>query len=50
MRSILYIVALVLFIGWLLGYVGFGAAVGNFIHIALVLAVIALIFALIRKV
>ena len=43
MGSILYVVAVVLIILWLIGYVGFGEAVGNFIHILLVLAVIAIL-------
>ena len=40
MRSLLWIIDRVLIIGWLIGYMGFGAAVGNFIHILLVLAII----------
>jgi len=43
MGSILYVVAIVLIILWLIGYVGFGEAVGNFIHILLVLAIIAIL-------
>ncbi|QHT66323.1 lmo0937 family membrane protein [Rhodocytophaga rosea] len=43
MGSILYVVAVVLIILWLIGYVGFGEAVGNFIHILLVLAIIAIL-------
>ena len=43
MGSILNVVAIVLIILWLIGYLGFGQAVGNFIHILLVLAVIAIL-------
>ena len=46
MRDILSIVILLLIIGWLVGYIGFGAAVGNLIHILLVLAVIGVLYRL----
>jgi hypothetical protein len=47
MRSILYIVAVVLLIGWLLGFFVYSA--GSIIHILLVLAVISLILGLIQR-
>lgn len=52
MGNALYIVAVVLIILWLIGYVGFGEAVGSFIHVLLVLAVIAILVRLLsgRKV
>lgn len=43
MGSILNIVAIVLIILWLVGYIGFGEAVGSFIHVLLVLAIIAIL-------
>jgi hypothetical protein len=46
MGNILYIIAVILVIGWLVGYVGFHA--GGLIHILLVIAVIAVILRLIR--
>ena len=46
MSSILYIVAVVLIIGWILG--AFVFAVGGLIHILLVIAIIAIIFGVIR--
>jgi hypothetical protein len=46
MGSILYIIAVVLIIGWLLGF--FVYSVGAVIHILLVLAVIAVLVAIIR--
>ena len=46
MGSILYIVAVILIIGWLLGFFVFKA--GNIIHILLVIAVIAILLRLIR--
>jgi hypothetical protein len=47
MRSILYIVAVVLIIGWLLGFFVYSA--GGLIHILLVIAIIAVILAVIRR-
>ena len=47
MRSLLYIVAVILIIGWLLGMFAFNA--GGIIHILIVIAVIALLLAIIRK-
>ncbi|MEO7210202.1 MAG: lmo0937 family membrane protein [Chitinophagaceae bacterium] len=47
MRSILYIVAVVLVIGWLLGFFVYGAT--GLIHILIVLAIISLILGLIQK-
>ena len=47
MRSILYILAVILIIGWLLG-VFYWSATG-LIHILIVLAIIALLFGIIRR-
>ncbi len=47
MRSLLYIVAVILIIGWLLGYFAWNA--GGLIHILIVVAVIALILGIIRR-
>ena len=41
MRSILYIIAVLLVIGWLIGFVGYQA--GGLIHIRLVIAVIVVL-------
>jgi protein-S-isoprenylcysteine O-methyltransferase Ste14 len=49
MRGILNIIIIVLIVGWLLGYIGFGAVVGNLIHLLLVCAVIAIILRLVSK-
>lgn len=46
MRSILYILAVILIIGWLLGMFAFHVA-GGLIHILLVIAVIAIIINLV---
>ena len=50
MGNLLYIIAVILVIGWAIGFIGFHA--GGLIHILLVIAVIAVIFRLItgRKV
>ena len=44
MRNLISIAAVVLIILWAVGYFGFGEAVGSFIHILLVLAIIALLY------
>jgi Ca2+-dependent lipid-binding protein len=46
MSDILYILAVILIIGWLLGYFVF--SVGAIIHVLLVVAVIAILLRLIR--
>jgi hypothetical protein len=46
MGNILYIVAVILIIGWLVGYFAFN--VGGIIHVLLVIAVIAIILQVIR--
>ncbi|MGK7392305.1 MAG: lmo0937 family membrane protein [Candidatus Cyclobacteriaceae bacterium M2_1C_046] len=46
MSSILYIIAIILIIGWLLGVFWF--SLSGLIHILLVFAVIAILFRLIR--
>jgi len=50
MRGILNIIIVVLILGWLLGYIGFGAVVGNLIHLLLLFAVFAIIMRLLSKV
>jgi len=46
MNSLLYIIAVLLVIGWLIGLVGYSA--GGIIHILLVIAVIAILLNVIR--
>lgn len=48
MRSILYIIAVILVIGWLIGVFAYSAT--GLIHVLIVLAVISLILGLIRRV
>jgi hypothetical protein len=48
MRSILYLIAVILVIGWILGVFVYSA--GSLIHVLLVIAVIALILGIIRRV
>ncbi|RDB03596.1 lmo0937 family membrane protein [Runella aurantiaca] len=47
MRSLLYIIAVILVIGWLIG--AFAYSAGGLIHILLVLAVISLLIGFIRR-
>ena len=47
MRSILYLIAVILIIGWLLGVFYYSAA--GIIHILLVIAVVALLLGVIRR-
>ncbi|HMQ49256.1 MAG TPA: lmo0937 family membrane protein [Saprospiraceae bacterium] len=47
MKDLLWLIAIILFVGWLLGYQGCGAAMGDFIHILLVLAIVAVLIRLI---
>ncbi|HVX52729.1 MAG TPA: lmo0937 family membrane protein [Chitinophagaceae bacterium] len=47
MRTILYLIAVILIIGWLLGV--FVYSVGGLIHILVVLAVISLLLAIIQR-
>lgn len=46
MRSILYVIAVILVIGWLLGV--FVYSVGSLIHILLIFAVISILISLIK--
>ena len=47
MRSILYLIAVIMIIGWLLGFFVYSAT--GIIHVLLVLAVISLLLGIIRK-
>jgi Family of unknown function (DUF5670) len=47
MRSILYVVAVILVIGWAIGFLGYHA--GGIIHILLVIALISIILGVIRR-
>jgi phage-related holin len=47
MRSILYLIAVILIIGWIFGFFVGGAS--NLIHILLVLAVVSLLLGFIRR-
>jgi hypothetical protein len=47
MRSLLYIIAVILLIGWILG--AFVYSAGSIIHILLVLAIVSLLLGFIRR-
>jgi len=46
MGNLLYVIAVILVIGWLIGFLGFNA--GGIIHILLVIAIILFLLRLIR--
>jgi hypothetical protein len=46
MNNLLNIIIVLLIVGWLIGYIGFGTAVGSLIHILLVLAIIGIVYRL----
>ena len=46
MGNLLYIIAVILIIGWLIGFIGYSA--GGLIHILLVIAIIAILIRLIQ--
>ncbi len=46
MRDLIWLIVIILLIGWAIGYFAFGEAVGNLIHILLVLAVIGILYRL----
>jgi hypothetical protein len=46
MSNLLYVIAVILIIGWAVGFIGFGA--GGLIHILLVIAIIAILIRLIQ--
>jgi len=46
MGNLLYVIAVILVIGWAIGFIGYSA--GGFIHILLVIAIVAVILRLIR--
>ncbi len=44
MRDLVSLIIVILLIGWLVGFFGFGEAVGSLIHILLVLAIIGILY------
>lgn len=46
MGNLLYIIAVILIIGWLVGFIGYST--GGLIHVLLVIAVIAILLQVIR--
>lgn len=47
MRSILYLIAVILIIGWILGFFVYSA--GALIHLLIILAIVALLLGIIRR-
>jgi hypothetical protein len=46
MRLILYVIAFIMVIGWIIGFIGY--AIGGLIHLLLVIAVVSILFNLIQ--
>jgi hypothetical protein len=46
MRDLIWLIIVILVIGWLVGYFSFGDSVGPLIHILLVLAIIGVLYRL----
>ena len=46
MGNLLYIIAVILIIGWAVGYIGFGT--GGIMHVLLVIAIVAILLRLLR--
>lgn len=46
MNNLVNIIIVLLIVGWLIGFIGFGAMVGSLIHILLILAVVGIIYRL----
>jgi hypothetical protein len=46
MRSLLYLIAIIMVIGWLIGVIGY--SLGGIIHLLIVIAVISILLDLIR--
>jgi len=46
MSDLIWLIVVILLIGWAVGYFGFGEAVGSLIHILLVLAIIGILYRL----
>ena len=50
MKDLLWLIVLILLIGWLIGFIGFGQLVGNLIHVLIIGAIILAVFGLVRKI
>ncbi|MCB0520204.1 MAG: lmo0937 family membrane protein [Lewinellaceae bacterium] len=50
MRDIVWVIVVLLIAGWLLGFIGFSAVVGNLIHILLIVAVVLVILKILQKI
>ncbi len=46
MGNLIWLIVVILLIGWVVGFFGFGEAVGSLIHILLVLAIIGILWRL----
>lgn len=46
MSNLIWLIIVILLVGWAVGFFGFGEAVGSLIHILLVLAIIGILWRL----
>ncbi|MBN9284378.1 MULTISPECIES: lmo0937 family membrane protein [Flavobacterium] len=46
MRDLIWLIVVILLLGWLVGYFGFREAVGNLIHVLLILAIVGVLYRL----
>ncbi len=46
MSNLIWLIIVILLVGWVVGFFGFGEAVGSLIHILLVLAIIGILWRL----
>ncbi|MBK9018169.1 MAG: lmo0937 family membrane protein [Saprospiraceae bacterium] len=50
MKDIVWIIIILLIVGWLFGFLSFGAVLGNLVHILLIVAVILIVLKLLDKI
>jgi len=50
MNDIVNILIVLLVVGWLFGFIGFGALVGNLIHILLLVAVVMVVLRVLKRI
>lgn len=46
MKDLIWLIVVILLIGWLVGFFGFRESVGTFIHILLILAIVGVLYRL----
>lgn len=49
MKDLVWLIIVILLIGWLFGFIGFGAVLGNLIHILLLVAIVLVALKILDK-